>query len=210
MQRGGFTTSEVANSEGLPDYFVSPYQVTPSTAQLPPLNQQIHTENMSPAPSKLVQKPKSSRQLEMQITALKKDGKSKDKRIEELNQQITTLTENGEEREERIEELLNAIRSKKGKKSRKGEQKGDVKTSIKDFVKAILFRTIKFAAPGEELTLATKKVWAGIKDKKRLDKGPDKLTEKDFIEIYDSVVSAALSDQRQYVQTRTSACIKGK
>ena len=111
---------------------------------------------------------------------------------------------------ERIAELLQSIRSKKGKKSHKEEQKQDVKTSIKDYVKSILFRTTKFAAPGDELINATKKVWAGIKDKKRLEKGPNKLTEIDFVEIYDSVVSGALSDQRQYVQTRTSGCIKGK
>ena len=81
-----------------------------------------------------------------------------------------------------------------------------MKTAIKDFVKGNLFRTIKFAAPGDELTSATNKVWAGIKDKKRLDKGPNKLTQNDFVEICDSVVSGALSDQRQCVQTRTSQC----
>jgi len=130
--------------------------------------------------------------------------------IKDLKKQVAVLKELGEEREDRIEELLKSIRGKKGKQSRKAEQKQDVKGAIKDYVKTILFRTIKFAGPGDELNLATKKVWAGIKDKKRLDKGPNKLAEKDFVEIYESAVSGALSDQRQYVQTRISGCIKSK
>ena len=138
-------------------------------------------------------------------------GSDKEKKIQELNKQVASLTENGEAQEdERIQQLLESIRSKKGKKSYKVEQKQDVKSAIKDSVKAILFQTHKFAVPGDELSLATKKVWAGIKDKKRLDKGPNELTENDFVEICDSVVSGALSDQRQCVQTRTSGCIKGK
>ena len=100
--------------------------------------------------------------------------------------------------------------ARKAKKNRKAEQKQDVKTAVRDFVKGNLFRTIKFAASGDELTSATKKVWAGIKGKNRLEKGPNKLTEEEFVEIYDSFVSAILSEQRQYVQTRTSQCVKGK
>ena len=130
--------------------------------------------------------------------------------IKDLKEKIAVLKEQGEEREEHIKELLRSIKGKKGKQSRKVEQKQDVKAAVKDYVKTILFRTHKFAGPGDELNLATKKVWAGIKDKKRLDKGPNKLAEKDFVEIYESAVSGALSDQRQYVQTRISGCIKSK
>lgn len=165
---------------------------------------------MAPAASSKGKSSKSTRQLELKISSLTREVDAKDKLIAELKQKVSQLTEDGEEREHRITELLQSIRNKKGKKSRKEEQKQDVKSSIKDYVKFVLFRTTKFAGPGDELTLATKKVWAGIKDKKRLDKGPNKLTENDFVEIYDSVVSGALSDQRQCVQTRTSACTKGK
>ena len=209
VSRGGFNTSEVANSEGLEDYYSNTFQISPSPAEqtLPPLIQRTnYTETMAPTGTKKT----TTRQLELQITTLKKEVSDKDKKIQDLNKEVTTLTENGDEREARIQELLEQIRSKKGKKNRRLEQKQDVKTAIKDFVKGNLFRTIKFAAPGDELTSATLKVWAGIKGKNRLEKGPNKLTQKDFVEIYDPVVSTALSDQRQYVQTRTSTIVKRK
>ena len=170
----------------------------------------VSTDKLSVAPAKQKAPSKSTRQCDLKIASLQKQVDAKDKVIEELKSQVKKLIEDGEEREQRIGELLNSIRSKKGKKSRKEEQKQDVKSAIKEHVKFVLFRTTKFASPGEELTLATKKVWAGIKDKKRLERGPNKLTEKDFVEICDSVVSGALSDQRQCVQTRTSGCVKGE
>ena len=217
LSRGGFNQSEVVNS-AIADYFPNnTFQISPSPPEqtLPPLIQGTNytedTENVAPGSKAAPNKTKSTtRQLDLQITALKKTAQEKEKLIGDLKKQVAKLTEEGDDREGRIAELLKSIRTKKGKQSRKAEQKQDVKTAIKDFVKNILFRTHKFAAPGDELNLATKKVWAGIKDKKRLEKGPNELTEKDFVEICDSVVSAALSDQRQCIQTRISATIKGK
>ena len=214
VTRGGFGTSEVANTEGFEACYPNTHQISPSPAEqpLPPLIQPPnYTETMAPKTNSRPESKKTTRQMELQITTLKKEVSDKDKKIQDLNKEVTTLTENGEEREARIQELLESIRGKKGKKNRKAEQKQDVKTAVRDFVKGNLFRTIKFAAPGDELTSATKKVWAGIKGKNRLDKkGPNKLTEEEFVEIYDSFVSTILSEQRQYVQTRTSQCVKGK
>ena len=187
--RGGFNSSNTSTLTHL-EPFNDPnhldttafqvHQVAESPDGFPPLK-----------PNTMVQ----TRDYDRIVQKLSTKVKERDDMIKELKEKI---------------ELLESIRGKKGKKGRKEEQRKDICTSINDYVKFVVFRTTKFAAPGEELTLATQKVWEGIKDKKRLEKGQHKLTKDDFIEIYDSAVSAALSDQRQYVQTRTSNCTRGK
>ena len=215
VSRGGFNTSEVAHSEPFQGYYRDMFQISPGPAEqpLPPLNQPpVYPENDNVAAgtrTKDKTTAKTLRQLELKVTSLTREKDSKDKLIQELKSEVKQLTEDVEERDSRISELLQSIRGKKGKKSRKEEQKQDVNEAIKEHVKFVLFRTTKFAA-GEELTLATKKVWAGIKDKKRLDKGANELTETDFVEICESAVSAALSDNRQCVQTRTHSCVKSE
>lgn len=96
------------------------------------------------------------------------------------------------------------------KSSRKMEQNEDVVKAVSDFVKDVLFRNVKFAPPGAQLKAACGMVWAGIKDKLKLDKGPRPLTQLDFEEIYGSAVLSALSGRRQYVQTRCEIAAKGK
>ena len=100
-------------------------------------------------------------------------------------------------------------RGRKGVPNRKSEQNDDVKEAITDYVKGVLFRTVKFAQSGDQLTKACKLVWEGIKDKKKLEIGDDSLTEEDFCEIYESVVGTCLSLRRQYVQTQTQKAAEG-
>ena len=100
-------------------------------------------------------------------------------------------------------------RSKSKPGSRKDEQSDDVKEAVKAFIKGVLFRTVKFAQPGTELKAATTTVWNGIKDKLKLDEGPNPISEADFVEIYDSYVLTVLSDCRQYAQTRGEVAAKG-
>ena len=118
------------------------------------------------------------------------------------------------ERDAQISELKDERTGKNrkggGRKGRKSEQKDDVKDMIKAYVKDVLFRTVKFAQPGTELYEATQKVWLGIKDKNKLDRGPDALDMDNFIEIYESEVLTQLSGSRQYTQTRAHAAAKGK
>ena len=54
VSRGGFNTSDVANSEGFQDYFPNTFQISPSPPEqpLPPLNQCNYTENMAPTATK--------------------------------------------------------------------------------------------------------------------------------------------------------------
>ena len=117
-----------------------------------------------------------------------------------------------DELEKEIAEL--AARAKKkpnsSKSSRKMEQNEDVVKVVCDFVKDVLFRNVKFAPPGAKLKAACGMVWAGIKDKLKLDKGPRPLTQLDFEEIYGSAVLSALSGRRQYVQSRCEIAAKGK
>ena len=76
-------------------------------------------------------------------------------------------------------------------------------------MKGVLFRTVKFAQTGDQLTKACKLVWNGIKDKKKLELGDNALTEDDFCEIYEPFVATCLSLRRQYVQTQTQKAAEG-
>lgn len=166
----------------------------------------------------------TERQLKGQITGLETEVKNEKRRSEDLEVQIRDLTvekdEGFEDRDKRIAALHEEIRKLKSKRSskfgRKADQKTDVNKTVDKYIKQVLFRNTKFAQPGShimddsELKVATKKVWEGIKGRQRLDKGPDALSEDDFIEIYGSQVLKTLSDCRQYIQSRCAVCIKGK
>lgn len=125
------------------------------------------------------------------------------------------LTEELEELREQLKEQASESSKKKrgrGKKAvicRKDEQKDDVKKAVTEHIKDVLFRTHKFALPGDALKGATKLVWVAIKDGLKLDKGPNAITEEDFIEIYESLVLSVLSDRRQYAQTRCKKAADG-
>ena len=140
------------------------------------------------------------------------------KDIGKLPQELTQLKENygkvvDENKNLRVtvanlQEQINKMRKKRGRKgtvNRKSEQSEDVKDAIDEYVKGVLFRTVKFAQSHEsdQLMNATKLVWHGIKDKKKLEVGDSPLTDDDFCEIYESHVGTALSLRRQYVQTQT-------
>lgn len=100
-------------------------------------------------------------------------------------------------------------KAKKGPTKRKDEQKEDVSAAIAEYVKLVLFRTIKFALPGNQLEAVMKLVWDGIKDRFSLDKGPNPMDLDDFTEIYESQVLTSLSNRRQYHQTRCQKAAQG-
>lgn len=134
-------------------------------------------------------------ELKTEVGELKTELVDKDRVIGELKQKLSKAQGN----------------KKKGKKNeRKDEQKDDVNTAIFEFMKAVLFRTVKFARPGAELKAACKTVWFGIKDNLALDEGPKALDLEEFTDIYDSKVLEYLSGRRQYVQTRGEVAAKGK
>ena len=190
----------------------APYSISPYN----------HTE--TPCPDLDNMGKPTERQLKGQITALTTELKTEKRRSEGLEVKMKDLVvekENGfKDREEQIASLHREIENLKSKRSskfgRKIDQKKDVNKTVDKYVKAVLFRNTKFAQPGEnslddsELRTATEKVWHGIKARQRLDRGPEKLTMEDFIEIYESQVLKSLSDCRQYVQSRTGVCIKRK
>lgn len=115
----------------------------------------------------------------------------------------------------KLSDEIEGLANQKGRKGKKGsshvkhEQKKDVVDKIKDYVKDVLFRTVKFALPGVHLEAATKTVWEAIKDNLQLDKGPKPLTLEVFTEVYESVVLSELSNRRQYVQTRCKIAATG-
>ena len=131
------------------------------------------------------------------------------KKLQELNGNLKGKVRDLEDKVAHLE----AIAKKKpnsSKSNRKHEQNEDVVKAVCDYVRDVLFRNVKFAPPGAQLKSACKMVWAGIRDKLKLDKGPSPLSEKDFEEIYASAVLTALSGRRQYVQTRAEIAAKGE
>ncbi len=138
-------------------------------------------------------------------------------KLEEVLAELKRLQENekkwGQDMDKKaaqIADLEAQLKKKGGKasKSRKDEQKEDVVKALREYVKDVLFRNVKFAPPDDQLKAACGMVWAGLKGKMRLDQGPNKLDEEEFAAIYDSAVLKALSDRRQYVQTRCETAAK--
>lgn len=146
--------------------------------------------------------------------------KKQDDEIEELEQQIDQL-KSGEAFKDLQDELVTlndriTELEDENKQLRKGsnkdvrqEQAEDVNNAIKRFMKDVIFRNMKFAEKGEELDGVTKRVWVGIKDRKKLDQGPNALDEEQFVRIYSSAVQKEFSDRRQYSQSRGFDAVKG-
>lgn len=155
------------------------------------------------------------KKMEQEIKQLKKDvGKMpvENKQLKEANDKLVDENTNLRVKVADLLEQINKMRKKRGRKgvvNRKSEQNEDVKEAIDEYVKSVLFRTVKFAQSGDQLTNATKLVWKGIKEKKKLEIGEDPLTEMDFCEIYESHVATCLSLRRQYVQTQTQKAAEG-
>ena len=128
------------------------------------------------------------------------------------NAELTKTVAELEDYKQKYEDLKSKKRGKgkKGQTSRAAEQKDDVKQAIKVFVKDVLFRTVKFAQLGDQLTNATKLVWDGIKDNLQLESGPSALKVDGFCDIYESCVLAELSSRRQYAQSRCRDPATGK
>jgi hypothetical protein len=102
-----------------------------------------------------------------------------------------------------LQNQIKANRDKNGGKSTKDERSTDITKEISTFVKETLFRTIKFAQPGKEMTTATLRVWNGIKERLNLEEPPKSLDFGEFYRIYFPVVQTELSLARQYVQSRS-------
>lgn len=92
------------------------------------------------------------------------------------------------------------LQNMKGKKSNKKVlQKEDVNKKIKPYVDELLSRTMVFARPGNELTIASQKTWNAIKDDLKLD---DRYTWEEFLDIYASSVQHCMNNKRSYIQSR--------
>ena len=128
---------------------------------------------------------------------------------EELADEVADLAEYKAKYEKLITKKKRASKKTAVVGLRKDEQREDVKLNIGTYVKEVTFRTVKFAQPGESIIEVTKSIWRGIRARFGLDKGPNALTEDDFVEIYDSHVMHELSARRQYCQTRCLNAAKG-
>lgn len=93
--------------------------------------------------------------------------------------------------------------------SREDEARDDVKLGIRGFMKDVLFRTVKFAVPGPSLDAASAQTWNGLKDKLKLDVGPNAITLDDFTAIYGASILKELSARRQYCQSRCKKAADG-
>ena len=133
-----------------------------------------------------------------EIKRLRQENKELDEELAELRDEMAILESQAKKK------------PASAKSNRKMEQNEDVVNAVNHFVKDVLFRNVKFAPPGDQLKNARGKVWAGLKDKLNLDKGPRPLNESDFGEIYGSAILTALSGRRQCVQSRCELAAKGK
>ena len=195
----------------------------PLQGTVQPLNPQEVTEfgNMGPKHTRsnkdgtLVVNAAEYSKLEQGYKQMKKDlGKLPAENKELTAENAKLLEENKVLRSEVVDlrDKFNKMKKKRGRKgvpNRKSEQNEDVKEAITEYVKGVLFRTVKFAQTGDQLTKACKLVWNGIKDKKKLELGDDALTEDDFCKIYEPFVATCLSLRRQYVQTQTQKAAEG-
>lgn len=129
--------------------------------------------------------------------------------VEKDNVILVQKVKEMEEYKTKYEKLMAKRKKSKKGNDRKDEQSDDVKEAITGFVRDVLFRTCKFARPGDSLKHATTLVWKGIKDKLKLDEGSNPLAFEDFVEIYDSHVLSCLSNARNYVATRSKIAADG-
>jgi len=145
-------------------------------------------------------------ECEAKIITLKEDLMQNQKALTALTEHKNGLvTQNRDCRMELadLQSLIKAIRAKNGGKSTKDERSSDITKEIGTFVKDNLFRTIKFAQPGQEMSTATQRVWNGIKGRLKLEEPPKSLNFDEFYRIYHPVVQTELSLARQYVQSRS-------
>ena len=175
-------------------------------------DQQDMSNTRRTAPMQLTQDGKSYVVPKKAYDSMAKNLETAKQSIVKLQQEKKTLQGLIKDKEKEIGEFAAKLEKKRGKSkpgSRKDEQSDDVKESVRAFIKGVLFRTVKFAQPGRELKAATITVWNGIKDKLKLDEGPNPISQANFVEIYDSYVLTVLSDCRQYAQTRGEVAAKG-
>ena len=145
-------------------------------------------------------------ECEAKIITLKEDLMQNQKALTVVTEHKNRLvTQNRECRMEvaELQSQIKAIRAKNGGKSTKDERSSDITKEIGTFVKDNLFRTIKFAQPGQEMSTATQRVWNGIKGRLKLEEPPKSLNFDEFYRIYHPVVQTELSLARQYVQSRS-------
>ena len=110
---------------------------------------------------------------------------------------------------DKVQQQFKDLAAKKKNKSTKYEQMSDVKEEITLQIKNI-FRTIKFAQAGQELVLATERMWKNVNGRLRLDQPPHNLNAEEFTRIYASFTQTNLSLARQYVQSRSQEAAYGK
>jgi hypothetical protein len=153
-----------------------------------------------------VQLKRNLAERDAKIVTQKEDLKQTQNALTQVTENKNRLVTQNRDLRLEVEELQNKIkanRDKNGVKSTKDERSTDITKEISTFVKDTLFRTIKFAQPGQEMSTATQRVWNGIKERLMLELPPKSLDFGEFYRIYYPVVQTELSLARQYVQSRS-------
>jgi hypothetical protein len=217
--RSGFGRSQIAalarNDLPLPPLQGTVPKFVPNREQTnveDPLVTPHSKENQPPIAADLEEFSGDSSTEEEDLGTMAKDSKTTSIKKAELQRLRKKLAE----QEKAIEDMKMKASAKKkrmkkgGKNNRSDEQATDVQDAIKEYVKDVLFRNVKFAQlENNELEKATIKVWNGIKEHLKLEEGTSPLNQADFVEIYDTCVLTNLSVRRQYTQTRGHSAAKG-
>jgi len=122
---------------------------------------------------------------------------ARDGEIDDLKSTITELKDQISDLENTISELQVAS------KANKSNQKQDMVDQVGKATREYVFRTVKFYEGADDLVIVTKRVVKYI----RTALG---MPEEEFVSTYSDVVSTALSDQRNYVQSEAKKRAFGK
>lgn len=149
----------------------------------------------------------SSKATTAEYKALKKKHDQLVKQFSRTQKTNQSLVSKNQALEKQIQQYTTAL--KKSKKTCKAEQKSQILTPAKAYLKDVVFRTTKLCSSKveTEVNALAKKVYDGIKGDLGLGdkKGPDYLPLEEFQRIYSGELLKYFSTQRSNVQ---SACLK--
>lgn len=140
------------------------------------------------------------------IDTLNASNQEKTKQIQEKDAEIKKLEDQVKTYKQALADAVQAL--KDAGKHAKSEQSKDVGKKIADRLRHSHYRTVKFVRD-EDLTELTKAIYIGIQDE-LTDENGHKMSESEFVRIYQSCVQEKLGDRRQYTQTQLQDAMLGK
>jgi predicted nuclease with TOPRIM domain len=139
------------------------------------------------------------------------DMQKKDEEIAKLLERVEKMKaarDEARKSEAKMSDMVKNLKTKverleEASKGLKENQSVDVVDEVREVVKKYIFRTNKLCEDDEDLVVVTKKCLKFI----TIDHG---LSETMFVQTYKGVVSSALSEARNYVQSQGKTAAKGK